>query len=293
MGFSGEDFSYSVALGLTPPVPYPSAFNLGLEIKREAIWQGGNYRAAAALVERKDHMVKVREGRQWQVIEQHMPMYDSLFTHVADPTMTPEVITLREFIKGWRFYDHFRTDVHAPARLPQLGIRTLALSNDGADLAAAIQTIIEVGDELALAEAVNEAFPGASLSVEVNEQGFFSISFKQHGLLRPLGGKELSDGTLRYLLWVAALLTPRPPSLMVINEPETSLHPDLLPALANLIIKASKQTQVWVVSHAKPLINALESYADCNVTRLTKDFGQTKIQGQDLLTAPNWNWPSS
>jgi hypothetical protein len=50
--------------------------------------------------------------------------------------------------------------------------------------------------------------------------------------LRRLSAAELSDGTLRYLLLVAALLTPRPPELLVLNEPETSLHPELLPALA-------------------------------------------------------------
>jgi len=50
------------------------------------------------------------------------------------------------------------------------------------------------------------------------------------------------------VFYMVALLTPRP-LLMVLNEPETSLHPDLLPALARLIIKASKSTQVWVVSH--------------------------------------------
>ncbi|KRP58087.1 hypothetical protein TU79_21505 [Pseudomonas trivialis] len=44
----------------------------------------------------------------------------------------------------------------------------------------------------------------------------------------------MSDGTLRYLLLIAALLTPRPPSMMALNEPETSLHPDLLPALAGV-----------------------------------------------------------
>ncbi|HXE06473.1 MAG TPA: AAA family ATPase [Acidobacteriaceae bacterium] len=49
-------------------------------------------------------------------------------------------------------------------------------------------------------------------------------------------------GTLRFLLWTAALLSPRPPELMVLNEPETSLHPDLLPALARLIAGAAK----WV-----------------------------------------------
>ena len=64
----------------------------------------------------------------------------------------------------------------------------------------------------------------------------------QHGLLRPLSAAELSDGPLRYLLWIAALLTPRAPALMVLNEPETSLHPDLLGALARLISKAAERT---------------------------------------------------
>lgn len=292
LGFSGDDFSYAVALGITPPVPYPSAFNLDPEIKREAIWQGELYRPASALVERKDTLVKARHGRSWEVINQHMPMFESMFTQVADPVQAPEVLAIREFIKNWRFYDHFRTDADAPARLPQLGTRTLVLSHDGSDLAAALQTIIEIGDEEGLADAVDEAFPGATLKVQVTEDGHFSLLFKQHGLLRPLTGKELSDGTLRFLLWVAALLTPRPPALMVINEPETSLHPDLLPALANLIVKASRSTQVWVVSHARPLIAALEQVEDCNAIHLRKHFGQTTIVGQELLTKPAWYWPT-
>jgi hypothetical protein len=57
---------------------------------------------------------------------------------------------------------------------------------------------------------------------------------EQHGLLRLLSAAELSDGTLRYLLWIAALLTPRPRALMVLSEPETSLHPDLPNLLAPL-----------------------------------------------------------
>ncbi|WOH38225.1 AAA family ATPase [Thalassotalea fonticola] len=292
LGFASDDFSYSVSLGVTPPVPYPSAFNLDPEIKRESIWQGLIYRSASALVERKEAMVKVRNGRQWQVTSQHLPLYDSIFTQIADPVQSPEVILLREFIKNWRFYDHFRTDSDAPARIPQLGTRTMVLSHDGSDLAAAIQTIIEVGDEEALNESIEEAFPGSTLKIQVSEDGHFSLLFYQHGLLRPLTGKELSDGTLRFLLWIAALLTPRPPSLMVINEPETSLHPELLPALANLIIKASKTTQVWVVSHAQPLINALKNETQCNSIHLKKQFGQTEIIGQDLLTKPTWYWPS-
>ena len=69
-------------------------------------------------------------------------------------------------------------------------------------------------------------------------------------LERALTAAELSDGTLRYLLWVAALLTPRPAELTVLNEPEASLHPDLLPALAALIARSSERSQVLVVTHS-------------------------------------------
>ena len=117
------------------------------------------------------------------------------------------------------------------------------------------------------------------------------LLFSQHGLLRPLSAAELSDGTLRYLLWIAALLTPRPPSLMILNEPETSLHPDLLPALARLIEKASTRTQVWVVSHASRMIAALKEAKDCNAITLTKELGETAIEGQGMLDAPPWKWP--
>ena len=125
------------------------------------------------------------------------------------------------------------------------------LSHDGADVAAALQTISEIGDAAALDAAVESAFPGSSLTIAATEDGRLSVQLHQHGLLRPLAAAELSDGTLRYLLWIAALLSPRPASLLVLNEPETSLHPDLLPPLGELISQAAARTQVIAVSHAK------------------------------------------
>jgi predicted ATPase len=152
-------------------------------------------------------------------------------------------------MRAWRFYDQFRSDLDAPARLPQIGTHTPVLSNDGCDFAAAVQTIMEIGDPESLGQSVDDAFPGTSLSVK-HAEGRFEIEISQHGLLRPLKAAELSDGTLRYLLWIAALHTPRPPGLLVLNEPETSLHPDLLAALGRLIGRASVRSQVLVVSHA-------------------------------------------
>jgi predicted ATPase len=138
---------------------------------------------------------------------------------------------------------------------------------------------------------VEDAFPGSSLSISVSD-GRFDVELTQHGLLRPLAAAELSDGTLRYLLWIAALLTPRPPELLVLNEPESSIHPDLLPSLGRLIVTASTQSQVIVVSHSSRLIAALEEELGCVHHVLTKDMGKTDILGLRELDRPAWNWPS-
>ncbi|RBC01800.1 ATP-binding protein [Pseudomonas sp. MWU12-2115] len=289
LGFAGEDFSYAIALGL--PEPSLSFFSLDPEIKKECIWAGPLYRPASLLVDRHGPMIRAREGRGWDVLAQHTPNFDSLFDQVGSLRSSPEVFQMREFIRRWRFYDHFRSDADAPVRQPQLGTRTPVLHHDGRDLAAALQTIREIGDPEALQAAISDAFPGARLNIAPLAGGRFAIEFYQEGLLRPLSAAELSDGTLRYLLLIAALLTPRPPSLMVLNEPETSLHPDLLPALARLIIRASQECQVWVVSHARRLISALQEGPECNCIVLEKTLGQTGIVGQRVLDEPAWNWP--
>jgi predicted ATPase len=289
LGFAGEDFSYAISLGL--PEKTLSFFALDPQVKKECIWAGPIYRPASLLVQRSGPMVRARDGRQWDVLAQHTPNYHSLFDQVGSLRGSPEVLLLRENIRGWRFYDHFRSDADAPVRQPQLGTRTPVLHHDGRDLAAALQTIREIGDPEALQQAVSDAFPGARLNIQPLQGGRFAIEFYQEGLLRPLSAAELSDGTLRYLLLIAALLTPRPPTMMVLNEPETSLHPDLLPALARLIIQASEHCQVWVVSHASRLIAALQQDAGCNSIVLEKVLGETRIVGQGMLDAPAWHWP--
>lgn len=296
MGFASQDFGYAISLGfpppeMPPPPSDPSLFVLDPEIKHETIWHGGFYRPNAALVTRENRLLKIRDGRSWQVARQSVQTFDSMFSQSADPERAPEIFRMRESIHQWRFYDHFRTDASAPARQPQLGTRTPILHHDGRDLAAALRTIHEIGDRVAMEDAISDAFPGAKVEITQHD-GRFVLHFYQHGLLRPLSCAELSDGTLRYLLWVAALLTPRPPPLMVLNEPENSLHPDLLPALANLIIQAAQHTQVWVVSHAQRLIASLKQAEICHTIALEKSFGQTKVLGQEgLLDKPTWHWP--
>lgn len=290
LGFTAEDFGYAIDLGL-PKDGGGSRFGRDPVIKRECVWAGPVYRPAASLVDRRGPVVRVRKDRKWHEVSTGLETFDSMLREVGDPTVSPELLVLRERIRGWRFYDHFRTDADAAARHAQLGTRTPVLAHDGSDLAAALATIEEIGDAQALASAVDDAFEGARVRIEAID-GRFAVRFEQPGLLRPLSAEELSDGTLRYLLWIAALLTPRPPELMVLNEPETSLHPSLVPALARLIQRAARRTQVWVVSHDPHLVEALGEGPDRARIELTKVLGQTEIVGQAPLERPPWAWPA-
>ncbi|HKN96186.1 MAG TPA: AAA family ATPase, partial [Pseudonocardiaceae bacterium] len=142
LGFSGDEFGYAVDFGL--PVPNTSMFNRDPEIKRECLWTGPVLRPAALLVDRAAGTVRVRDDRGgWSAARRSIGLTDSVFSELAEP----EVLLLRERIRSWRFYHQFRTDTGAPARRRQVGTRTPVLDHEGADLAAAIQTIIEIGQQ--------------------------------------------------------------------------------------------------------------------------------------------------
>ncbi|MEV4891449.1 AAA family ATPase [Nonomuraea sp. NPDC055795] len=294
LGFAGDDFGYAMDLGL--PIPTggyggaTSAFSLDPEIKAEATWAGPILRPATLLAQRGGPAVQIRDrGGKWEFVPHDLQPFDSMLSEMADPVRAPDLLVLRERIRSWRFYDHLRTDAYAPARQAQIGTRTPVLGHDGGDVAAALQTIREIGDADALDAAVDHAFPGSRVEIAL-EGTRMELTLRQHGLLRALGSAELSDGTLRYLLWVAALLTPRPPEMLVLNEPETSLHPDLLEPLGELIAAAAEETQVIVVTHAKPLVTALERRKATTI-ELVKELGETGVAGQGPLDGPSWKWP--
>jgi predicted ATPase len=82
---------------------------------------------------------------------------------------------------------------------------------------------------------------------------------------------------VRFLCLCAALLSPRPPSLLALDEPETSLHPDLIDALARLIVRVSKHTQLWITTHSLPLADRIEQHSGMPRVRLSMVEGETKV----------------
>lgn len=293
LGFASDAGGFGYAVDFGQPIPHgdpPSMFNRDPVIKAEALWSGPFLRAGSLLTDRRGPAVRVRTDDGWRPLARSLAPWESMLAEFGDPDATPELLGLRADLRSWRFYDAVRTDADAPARREAIGTRTPILASDGSDLAAALRTIQEQGEPARLTAAIDRALPGSRVTIE-DRGGRFALLLRQPGLLRPLEAAELSDGTLRYLVWVAALLSTRPASFLALNEPETSLHPSVIPALAELLVAASEESQLVVVSHAAPLVDALEA-AGATVHRLEKAHGETRLAGQGLLDAPPWHWPS-
>lgn len=292
IGFADDDMAYELRLGIPPrdPTAPASAFWLDPDVKAETIRTLG--KPKVNLLERRNQSAMLRDVEGSPVtFDARLDLSESVLSQLAEPHRYPILSMLRERLRRWRFYHQIRTDADSPARAVQIGTRTPVLAHDGHDLAAALQTIIEVGDNEALAQAVAEAFEGARLSIASNEARF-RLQLSTSGVFRALDAAELSDGTLRYLALLAALHSPRPPELLVLNEPEASLHPRVLEPLARQIIAAAKRSQVIVVSHAAALVDAISSARDAVRIELAKEDGQTIVSGRKRLDEPAWKWTS-
>lgn len=281
LGIELDDLAYELSCGLIPPVPGASAFNLDPHVKEEHLWLLQS-RKKVDLMKRENATVTARDDQGVRVT---FPMIlsdsESVLAELREPQRFPVLATIRQELLSWRFYHQFRTDAGSPLRHPQIGVRTTVLSHDGRDLAAALQTIREIGDGSRLNNAIHQAFPGAELIIET-EQGRFSLSMRMPEFRRSFQARELSDGTLHYLCLLAALLSPRPPSLLALNEPEASIHPDLIEPLAALIARASKDSQLWITTHSPVLAGAIEKLTEARPITLAKVDGETRVVGRDI-----------
>lgn len=281
IGVDIDEISYELALGLPAVADPDDPFVLDPDIKEEAIWIGPKRTRATTVADRSGTSLLLHDA------EGHLVTYpttldsaEPLLSQIGDPGRFPEVFTLRSDLGQWRFYHEFPTDASAPARFPQVGVRTPVLANDGHDLAAAITTIFRIGDGHALRSAIDHAFPGTMIETHVAD-GVHTLLLHQPGLLRPTRAVELSDGTLRFLYLAAALLSPRPPGLLVLNEPETGLNQVVVEPLSELVAIAAEHSQVILTTHSELLAAHLET-AGANRVQLTRvDDGTTIFNGRD------------
>jgi predicted ATPase len=279
-----HDFTYALELGLVAH-PGKTIFYRDPEVKSERITLAGEARRPVVLMERAGPSAWLRDDAGKRVTYPlELVSSESVLGQLRDRHRWPEVSAVADRVRRWRFYEHFRTDPESPIRRPQIGVRTHSLANDGRDLASVLQTIREVGDSEALDTAVADAFPGARLLVTADPAVHLQVALEMPSIRRPLDAREMSDGTIRFLCLAAALLGPRSPELMALNEPETSLHGRLLPALARLVVRAARGTQMLVTTHSRALAEQIAALAPGTRTiELQLQYGETRIADQRLV----------
>lgn len=271
-----EDFELGFECGLMPATPGDeTAFKLDPDIKHEELRACGR-----VLARRRGALVRMAGPKgAMAVVGESLGSSESMLTLVRDLQNYPKILEARLSMERWRFYHTMRTDAEAPARKPVRGYWSPVLAEDASNLPAVLQTIRETVQRHALDEAIERAFPDSRLSIRSGE--WFHLEWKAHTLPRPLAGHEISDGTLQFICLAAILCSPRPPPLLVLNEPETSLNESVYPALASLVARAAQDSQILIVSHSKALCDAIAEECQIKTQELTMRFGDTRIRGQE------------
>jgi predicted ATPase len=275
----GVALRYHIEIG-SPPLEASASFSSEAQIKEEAISSVGGGRTTR-LIERIGPSVMARDERGRPVnVELDILASETALGRLEDPSRYPELEAVRRTLLQWRFYHSLRTDLASPLRQPCVAVATPTLASDGHDLAAVFATLAHIqGDTTDLDRAVDEAFPGARLIIpEPDRTASFGMRFPEFPF-RVFEAHELSDGTLRFLALAGALLGYRLPPLIALNEPEASLHPDLMEPLARLIVRAAGRTQIWLVTHSTRLADALVATGVGKARSVTKQNGATQIEG--------------
>lgn len=282
-GARNSAFRYEVEVGFPQKVT-AAAFDLEPQVKAESLTYLSGQRRTR-LVERRNASVMARdaEGRPAE-LDIDLLSSETLLGRLEDPARYPELDAVRRTLLEWRFYHDVRTDAESALRRPCVAVAAPTLASDGANLAAVFATLAHIRqDRRDLDEAVASAFPGAVLSLPFPERtATFGLRLPEFPN-RVFEPAELSDGTLRFLALAGALLAYRLPPFIALNEPEASLHPDLMEPLAALIAKAAERTQVWLVTHSERLAQALKAHGAVRTVRKTK--GATTIDGLTLFGA--------
>lgn len=271
------DLNYRIELGFPPPAT--AAFPLEVQVKAEALTLATSKRPVK-LLERKGAATFARDasGRR--------EVMDLLQTETAlsQASGIAGLDAVRTELGNWRFYHGFRTDPDSLLRRPAPALTAPMLAPDGSNLAAVLATLRHIrADTADLDEAIDQAFPGARLHVPRPEDfATFAMEFPETPK-RPFWAHELSDGTLQFLALAGALLAYRLPPFIALNEPETSLHPGLIPALGNLIARAAERTQVWVVTHSRELADVIADKTGALPLQVIRKEDTTWVEGLSQL----------
>jgi len=213
--------------------------------------------------------------------------YESALSQVPKMFQKPE--EFRRTISAVTKYHVLDVSKRAPVKLPQQLKPASLPGADGEDLTPFLFNLRESHRDRfeAIEDTLRVAFPGFEyLGFPSPATGMLSLTWKERSFKDPLYMHQLSEGTLRFLWLISLLQSPGLSTVTMIDEPEVSLHPELLSFLADLFREASNRTQIIVATHSDRLISFLEPKEV--VVMDIDDEGYTNAQWADELDLDAW-----
>jgi predicted ATPase len=216
----------------------------------------------------------------------HNPLETSLS---QVPKMYREPENLRKSLASCTYYGALDVSEKSPIRLPQAMRPAKLPGASGEDLVSCLYDLRETdrdGRFEMVENILSAAFPDFErLNFPPVAAGTISMTWTDRNFSQPIYVHELSEGTLRFLWLVTLLQSQSLTTITLIDEPEVSLHPELLRHLVYLMREASKHTQLIVGTHSDRLIRFLEprEVLICDI-----EEGEAKMTWADTLNLDKW-----
>lgn len=198
-----------------------------------------------------------REERPYPL--EKLPTDQSVLSQFRDPAQYPEISYLGRAYDSIRVYENLATGRGAPVRTPQRTDQAGDfLAEDGSNLGMVLSDLdAQPGMSAGISEKLGAFYPRAERVVPRVHGATIQVLLLERGTHQPIPATRLSDGFLRYLRLLTVLCHPSPPPLICIEEPELGLHPDVVGTVAELLVEASRRTQLIVTTHSDLLVSAL------------------------------------
>lgn len=209
----------------------------------------------------------------------------SILAQRRDPEQYPEISHLADIYEKMRIYREWSFGRNTVFREPQRAdMRNDRLEEDFSNLGMFLSRLQKTPRaKAAILSGLQDLYEGVTDFNLIVEGGTVQVFFTEGEFSVP--ATRLSDGTLRYLCLLAILCDPDPPPLICIEEPELGLHPDILPKLSDLMIRASENTQLIVTTHSDVIVDAMSDEPEAVVV-CEKHEGMTtmtRLVQADLL----------
>ncbi|MEY3403634.1 MAG: hypothetical protein RLZZ86_3256 [Cyanobacteriota bacterium] len=294
-----RDRANSIAISLSMSVPGYAPLNYQLEVALK----GFTYEIALETLTQQNNRhalepLKYIESRGLDVIYfntedrallrpnwDHNPLETSL---AQVPKMYQEPEKLRKRLASCTFYGALNVAPKSPVRLPQ-SMRPASLPGaNGEDLVSCLYYLRETDPERfeIIEDTLTAAFPDFQrLGFPPVAAGTITMTWKDKNFSKPIYMHQLSEGTLRFIWLITLLQSPGLTAVTLIDEPEVSLHPELLRLLADMMREASQKTQLIVATHSDRLIRFLkpEEVLVCDA-----EDGLTTMRWGDSFNLEHW-----